>query len=302
MPMSPASRPGADGRPLVKLSANENPLGTSPAALAARAAAAAPVALSRSRQRRPARGARRAARHRSGADRVRHRLGRTAQPRRAGLCRAGRRGALRALRLLALRHRRAALRRDAGGGARRAITRTDVDALLALRDRAHAGGVPRQPQQPDRQLPAARRARAAPRRRCRATCCWCSTRPMPNIVDAGGRRRRAGAGRGARQRAGHAHLLQDLRPGRRAGRLGDRRAAADRRAQPHPRAVQRHHQRRRRRRWRRWPTRRSSTHRARAQPRASARASSRRSRRSAITACARCRARPISCWCCSKAR
>ena len=32
----PGKSAGADGRPLIKLSANENPLGTSPAALAAR--------------------------------------------------------------------------------------------------------------------------------------------------------------------------------------------------------------------------------------------------------------------------
>ncbi len=38
----PGKSAGADGRPLVKLSANENPLGTSPAALAARAEAASP--------------------------------------------------------------------------------------------------------------------------------------------------------------------------------------------------------------------------------------------------------------------
>jgi len=37
----PGKSAGADGRPLIKLSANENPLGTSPAALAARADAAA---------------------------------------------------------------------------------------------------------------------------------------------------------------------------------------------------------------------------------------------------------------------
>jgi histidinol-phosphate aminotransferase len=40
----PGKSAGADGRPLVKLSANENPLGTSPAALTARAAAGAPSA------------------------------------------------------------------------------------------------------------------------------------------------------------------------------------------------------------------------------------------------------------------
>ena len=38
----PGKSTGADGRPLVKLSANENPLGTSPLALAARADAASP--------------------------------------------------------------------------------------------------------------------------------------------------------------------------------------------------------------------------------------------------------------------
>ena len=39
----PGKSAGADGRPLIKLSANENPLGTSPAALAAKADAAAPA-------------------------------------------------------------------------------------------------------------------------------------------------------------------------------------------------------------------------------------------------------------------
>ena len=39
----PGKSAGADGRPLVKLSANENPLGTSPAALAARAEATDPA-------------------------------------------------------------------------------------------------------------------------------------------------------------------------------------------------------------------------------------------------------------------
>ncbi|MET1756436.1 histidinol-phosphate transaminase [Novosphingobium sp. RD2P27] len=38
----PGKSTGADGRPLIKLSANENPLGTSPAALAARASAVEP--------------------------------------------------------------------------------------------------------------------------------------------------------------------------------------------------------------------------------------------------------------------
>src|SRR5678816_4494452 len=38
----PGKSAGADGRPLIKLSANENPLGTSPAALAARYGAVVP--------------------------------------------------------------------------------------------------------------------------------------------------------------------------------------------------------------------------------------------------------------------
>lgn len=42
-PYVPGKSTGADGRPLIKLSANESPLGTSPAALAARAQAAAPA-------------------------------------------------------------------------------------------------------------------------------------------------------------------------------------------------------------------------------------------------------------------
>ena len=41
-PYVPGKSAGADGRPLIKLSANENPLGTSPAALAARAQAVIP--------------------------------------------------------------------------------------------------------------------------------------------------------------------------------------------------------------------------------------------------------------------
>ena len=39
----PGKSAGADGKPLIKLSANENPLGTSAAALAARAAAPSPA-------------------------------------------------------------------------------------------------------------------------------------------------------------------------------------------------------------------------------------------------------------------
>ena len=110
---------------------------------------------------------------------------------------------------------------------------TDVDALLALRDRADPRGVPRQSRttRPAAILPRAELARLHAGA-ARATCCWCSTRPMPNMSrpsdDDGGL---ALAAR-ARQRAGHPDLLQDLRPRRRADRLGDRRARADRRAQP----------------------------------------------------------------------
>ena len=165
--------------------------------------------------------------------------------RRAGLRRAGRRGALRPLRLLGLRHRRAPLRRDAGGGAGRATTAptsTRCSACVTERTRVVFLANPNNPT--GSFLPRAELARlhaGLPARRA------AGARPgLCRICRARGRRRRAGAGRGARQRARHAHLLQDLRPRRRAGRLGDRRARADRGAQPHPRAVQRHHQRRRR--------------------------------------------------------
>ena len=157
------------------------------------------------------------------------------------------------------------------------------------------------PEQPDRQLPAARRARPAPRRPARRRAA--GDRPglrrirrLPRTTTAA-----LALAAGACQRARHADLLQGLRPRRRARRLGDRRARADRGAQPHPRAVQRHATARRR----------SAAAalgdqafvvRSREHNRPSARASSRRSRRSAITACARCRARPTSCSCCSRAR
>ena len=44
--------------------------------------------------------------------------------------------------------------------------------------------VPRQPEQPDRHLCAVRRGQAAAAGAAGATCCWCSTRPMPNTSSA----------------------------------------------------------------------------------------------------------------------
>ena len=62
------------------------------------------------------------------------------------------------------------------------------------------------------------------------------------------------AGRCRRQHGDAADLLQDLRPGRHADRLGLCAAGGDRRVQPGALAVQRVDRRRRRRRSRRWPS------------------------------------------------
>jgi histidinol-phosphate aminotransferase len=95
-------------------------------------------------------------------------------------------------------------------------------------------------------IPTIRPAASCPRekslgctRRCRPTCCWCSIRPMANTCAPEDDGRRAGAGRRARERAGHPHLFQDLRPGRGAHRLGTGAPAPDRDAEPHSRAIQR---------------------------------------------------------------
>ena len=93
-PYVPGKSAGADGRPLIKLSANENPLGTGEKAREAFSASLADAdALSRYPD--PGSVALREAiaaklRSRSGADHLRQRVGRTAPSRGGRLCRAGR--------------------------------------------------------------------------------------------------------------------------------------------------------------------------------------------------------------------
>ena len=69
-------------------------------------------------------------------------------------------------------HLRDRRRRHAGGRAGEGDLTADVDALLVEGDRAHAAGLPRQSEQPDRQLPADGRAAAAARRPAASTSCW----------------------------------------------------------------------------------------------------------------------------------
>ena len=57
----------------------------------------------------------------------------------------------------------------------------DVEAIARGGDPAHPHRLPRQPQQSDRHLSAFRRGRAPARGHCRRTVCWCSMRPMPNM-------------------------------------------------------------------------------------------------------------------------
>ena len=74
-------------------------------------------------------------------------------------------------------------RRQAGGRAGEDFT-ADVDAILGLRDAAHQGGVPGQPEQSDRNLHSVRRGQAAAQGLAGARVCSCSTRPMPNTCSA----------------------------------------------------------------------------------------------------------------------
>ena len=67
---------------------------------------------------------------------------------------------------------------------RKADETADVDAILVEDHRPDPDRLPRQSQQSDRHLCAVRRGAAAACRRCRRMCCWCSTRPMPNMSGA----------------------------------------------------------------------------------------------------------------------
>ena len=127
------------------------------------------------------------------ADR-RQRLGRSARPDRLKLRQARRRGHLQPAWLPGLPDRHPRGRRHAGGGARaRPHRRRRRDA--GRRHRAHPASSS-SPTRTTRPAPICRAARCAGcTPACPPTCCWCSTRPMPNTsrandYDAGPRTRR----------------------------------------------------------------------------------------------------------------
>ena len=201
-PYVPGRSTTDDGRKVIKLSSNENPLGTSPAG--ERRVRGAGGDLERypdagATELREAIGGK--LRARSGADHLRHRIGRGAAPRRRRLCRAGRRGPLRPLRLRGLRDRRAPRRRRAGRGARHGLCdRRRRAARRGHRARRASSSSP------------IRTTRPAPTRRARRSRGCTPALPdrlllvvdqaYAEYLDAGGRRRRARAG--ARR---HANVL-----------------------------------------------------------------------------------------------
>ena len=144
-----------------KLSSNETPLGPSPRAIEAVRARAGQLALYPDGSAGGvARGDRRQARARSGPHRLRRRLRRYPVAARPCLRRARRRGRV---------HRRTASSSTASPSwrpaarrwsPRRSTTRPDVEAILGQGHAAHPHGLPRQSQQPDRDLPALRRGQA----------------------------------------------------------------------------------------------------------------------------------------------
>ena len=99
----------------------------------------------------------------------------------ARLCGAGRRGHLHGARLSGLPDRDPGRRRHARRGAGERTTRADVDAILAAVTPRTKIVFLANPEQPDRHLSAVRRGQAPACGPAARTCCWCSTRPMPNM-------------------------------------------------------------------------------------------------------------------------
>ena len=89
----------------------------------------------------------------------------------------------------------------------------DVDAILAAGDAADQDRLPRQPEQPDRHLPAVRRGEA-PARRAAAARAARARRGLCRICPPQRLRGRPRARRDGRERRDDAHLLEDLRPRR----------------------------------------------------------------------------------------
>ena len=132
---------------------------------------------------------------------------------------AGRRGDLHRARLSHVPDRHAGERRDARAWRRRRTHRADVDAILARVTEQTKVVFLANPEQSDRHLPADRRGAApargaAAQRAAGAGCGLCRVRAPQRL------RGRAGAGRHHREHGDDAHVLQDLRAGGAAARLG----------------------------------------------------------------------------------
>ena len=114
----------------------------------------------------------------------------------------------------------------------------DVDALPGAGHRAHPHRLHRQPEQPDRDLPAGRRDARGCMPDLPRACAAGDRRGLCRVRQPQRLRARHRAGRPRRERRDAAHLLEDLRAGRAAARLGLLPAGDRRRAEPHPRSVQ----------------------------------------------------------------
>ena len=171
------------------------------------------------------------------AHRLRRRLRRSAQPAGARLSRRRRRGDPHHARLPGLSDRDARHRRHARGRAGEGLHRQRRRDPQAG-DAEDQDGLPRQPEQSDRHLPAVRRGQA-PAPGPAAACAVRGRRGLCRIRQPQRLRVRHRARRDQRERGDDAHVLEDPRARGAAPRLDVRPGACDRRDQPHPRTVQR---------------------------------------------------------------
>ncbi len=158
------------------------------------------------------------ARHRPGAHRAGLRIGRADPGALPRLCRARRGGHPHPVRVPAVPDGRQDRRRRAGLGARRRLHR-QRRRHPGAGDAAHQAGVPGQPQQPDRHLPGQRRGPPPARRAARSGDAGAG-RGLRRVRPAQRLHRRYRAGGADRQHGHAADLLEGVRHGRAAARLG----------------------------------------------------------------------------------